>query len=916
MAKLREESLNTLLAQLLDGHDGLTATPEARSGGAAIDITARHAGAARPAPILMEAKTGDTAANRRAAARQARSRLTDRPRALAFALCYPADLRRDRPAGEAAAAMAIATLTFAPVSRSGGEPAWRKGSAADLAAVLLNADLSRGVVAEAIEHTVREAADALLLAGRAPALADALALPRTEKERRATALIAALMLSNAALLHHRLRLVPTLAEIAPLEAALRPDGGGPAILREAWAAVLGIDYHPVFAPAVAALGALPDEDAREPLRLIVENAVAVADDLASLRFDHAGPLYHRLLASARFDGSFYTNNVSALLLARLAMPEDWADWTDADALSRLRIVDPACGTGTLLMAAMHTIRDRHAEAAGPGTDADPLHLAMVEDVLHGFDINRHGVQLAACNLTLGNPRVDYRRMNLFTMRHGPQPDGGALAGSLELLAAARDEGDLLSLVSPLPTPEGLGAERAQPDAAPGAALPKTFDLVIMNPPFTRDDIRNRQYDRAAQRALQNREGRIAEIVETRDRPAREAIDRTSVATYFSPLADMLSRDRSGRGSATVAKVIPATALVNASGIPERRFLAERFQIETVVTSHDPDRINFSEDTNIHESLLIARRPGPERAATRFVSLARMPRDAHEALLLADRINRRQPLGEWGTERDWPWPRVRAGDWSAAQFYDGALAEAPRDLAALAEDYLAPAGELCEMEPDGRSIRLAFRRDAPDGAPWTAPILWNHPTEDRTTMAARADTRAAPKPGREDYARGLAGKASRLLVANRIYTHRVSVTACYADEPMLGSAWMPVTPRRPDPAFEKALCAWWNSTPGVLTFIQARARKLTYPRYALHSLRGLLVPNPAAADTALLAEAFDEVGGKTLLPWPRMHECPVRARLDLAAARAVRLDGRVVADWRERIAREPTVSGRPIRLPEG
>ena len=41
----------------------------------------------------------------------------------------------------------------------------------------------------------------------------------------------------------------------------------------------------------------------------------------------------------------------------------------------------------------------------------------------------------------------------------------------------------------------------------------------------------------------------------------------------------------------------------------------------------------------------------------------MPQDTHEAILLSDLINRGQPLGEWGTEHSWPWPRVREGDWS-------------------------------------------------------------------------------------------------------------------------------------------------------------------------------------------------------------------------------------------------------------
>ena len=43
-----------------------------------------------------------------------------------------------------------------------------------------------------------------------PLLAEALALPsKTPKDKRAAVLIAALMVSNAALLHHRLRVVDT-----------------------------------------------------------------------------------------------------------------------------------------------------------------------------------------------------------------------------------------------------------------------------------------------------------------------------------------------------------------------------------------------------------------------------------------------------------------------------------------------------------------------------------------------------------------------------------------------------------------------------------------------------------------------------------------------------------------------------------
>ena len=906
MANLEEEALNNCLALLLGGYDGIDVTASKRSIGEAIDITVAHAGTVPPVPILIKAKLGNTSATHLEAAKQARAQLAADPLKIAFGLCYPIGLGNlSRSVPTAKKALQEATLAFAPIEPFEKDPAWREGTVSDLADRLRDPDLARKRVALAIERSVRDAADQLFQAGCSPELASALALPKVNKDLRAAALIAALMLSNAALLHHRLRLVPALAGIVPLENTLGDPGRTPELLRNAWRAILKAGYYPVFAPALAALNTLADSSAREPIRRIAETAVSVADELAAIGFDHAGPLYHRLLESARFDGSFYTHNVSALLLARLVLTEDLADWSCADELARLKIIDPACGTGTLLMGAMQTICDRHECAVG-AVDSDKLQLALVEDVLYGLDINRHGVQLAACNLTLGNPRVDYRRMNLFTMQHGPQPTGTAKVGSLELLWTATNRTDIASLSVPLPSLESLDAQRSMPSDVAEEPLAHLFDLVIMNPPFTRNDIRNRQYGPAERRSLQQREVEIARFLADRDPPAHRAIDQTSVRTFFAPLADLLLKEN----TASFATVLPTTALTTSSGHQQRTFLADRFQIEKIVTSHDPRRINFSENTSIHESLLIARRPGPTRAATRFISLTRMPRDTNEASLLADLINRQQPLGEWGAEHSWPSQRIRDGDWGAAQFYDGRLADALHELTALAGTRLVSAGERCRIEPGGQRVRDAFLREPSEDAVWTVPVLWDHIAHRQTTMTAIADVQATPKPDRERYARFLTEKASRLLIVNRLRTDTVRVTACHATEPLLGSAWIPVRPIKPDSAYERALCAWWNSTPGVLTLLHSRAKALDYVRYSLDALRSLLVPDPDQIEIAPLDEAFTECRSRTLRPWPEMHLCPTRAILDRAAAQVLRIDGRTIADWRERIAHEPTVSKLP------
>ena len=122
------------------------------------------------------------------------------------------------------------------------------------------------------------------------------------------------------------------------------------VLEGAWEEILNKDYAPVFRPALAVLGALRESRAiDDAVRVVAECANRVADSLSDLGYDHAGPLYHRILGSAKSDGAFYTNNLSAIMLARLALHRDFVDWSDPEAVARLRIIDPACGTGTLLM---------------------------------------------------------------------------------------------------------------------------------------------------------------------------------------------------------------------------------------------------------------------------------------------------------------------------------------------------------------------------------------------------------------------------------------------------------------------------------------------------------------------------------------------------------------------------------------
>lgn len=118
--------------------------------------------------------------------------------------------------------------------------------------------------------------------------------------------------------------------------------------------------------------------------------------------------------------------------------------------------------------------------------------------------------------------------------------------------------------------------------------------------------------------------------------------------------------------------------------------------------------------------------------------------------------------------------------------------------------------------------------------------------------------------------------------------------------------MPVTIA--DEAQGQALAAWFNSTPVRLMLLNRRAKTLDYPVWQVAHWREIRIPKPENPAWERLAAAYKEVCEMEMLPM-QDPECRLRSRLDKAAAAALDMDPAELAEWRRRIAAEPTVSGR-------
>ena len=497
----------------------------------------------------------------------------------------------------------------------------RSLSGADVAAQLLSDGLDE--VVQRLKTPVRQS------------LARALDLPATNRGSgqndgySVAAKRGLLVVATAILFHHRVQ------DHLPTESPAGFDGDWPPAsatacaeqdtainaYREAWRAILAVDYRPVFETGRAALAALPaDPDTGQAVRHLAEVVARVSERVSGLRHDLLGRIFHRVLDTARYDGSFYTSTAAAVLLASLAIREQDADWSDPNSVAALRICDPACGTGTLLMAAAERIRDlRNAAGRTNPDDEEALDLLLVEDVLWGYDVNLTATHMAASTLGMLSPTTRFHRMNIHRTLLGVF-DGIPYLGSLDFLS-----GQARLAAWPSATQQ---VESQQGTAEP----PPPMDLVIMNPPFTRDSLRHDQFSSSDEQAIKQREKEVLE-----GQPHRGAARLHSSGGAFTVLSEKMLNT----GAGTLALILPSVVPTAPGNQELRRYLAQRFHIDTIVSSHDPGRIFFSENTSIGEVLLICRRwngEGP-KPPTRVVNLARNPATPMESLATAARIER-------------------------------------------------------------------------------------------------------------------------------------------------------------------------------------------------------------------------------------------------------------------------------------
>ena len=836
----------------------------------------------------------------------------------AIALRYPAAVG---DAHDLRAALSSAHLSYCVFTEDANdvqrfpESGWLDGSVEDLVDMVRLVSVPQRAVDQAaatLEEGIEGAAKHLdeiaeLRANITDEIARRLGMINVPQTRR----MACAIIANALVFHEHIagmhREVEPLAKVCG-DGVDNPQGE----VLAAWGKILGINYWAIFAIAKDILEQLPSGDAAVILRRLRQTAQSVNATGVDNAHDLTGRIFQRLIADRKYLATFYTLPASAALLARLAVAKmEGVDWSSVEAIGKLRIGDFACGTGALLSAVYEQVAARHERAGG---DAKALHKVMMEEVLYGCDVMPSAVHITGSTLSGVEPSVLFNGSHLYTMPYGRMKDDTVMIGSLELLQSS----NVLTLFNTSDPAMRTGSAGEETAAQIRAEVPDNgYDLVIMNPPFTR---------------ATNHEGAHADITN----PAFAAFDATDddqtamgdrvnrlgdktcyhgnagVASAFAALAH-----KKIKPGGVLALVLPLSATAGLSWQRFRRMLGKHYKDLTVFTlaAADNHDLSFSSDTGLAECLVVARRITEHESSDGsgyFASLHRRPSGFALASALA---NSALDGGQIRRIEDGPYggtplmvgedlagetitaPRGAAGEgWRAVRLSDHSLAQTAYALSQskmwlpgsaspfeLKTSLLGRVGKLGLVHRDitGPAPRGPFDQAAPSLTA-TYPALWNHKATKETCLVCVPDSQLLVRQGMENKAAEVWATASRAHLNLDFRFNSQPLTVAFTEQASIGGrAWPNVI--FSDERFDYALAVWANSTLGLLCFWWHSNRQFAgrgtttiraAPTFPVLDFRALADRQLRTAETI-----FNDLRDKELKPAYLADADPIRALLD-------------------------------------
>ncbi len=496
----------------------------------------------------------------------------------------------------------------------------------------------------------------------------------------------------------------------------------------------------------------------------------------------------------------------------------------------------------------------------------------------------------------------------------------------------------------------------------------SFDMVIMNPPFTRDTghegkkigVPNPMF--AAFRSTVEQQRAMARATE-------RLLENTSYhgnageASAFLVLANRKLKD-----DGTLALVMPLSLMLGDAWEESRQLLRKSYSeiILISIAGASDNGLSFSADTRMGECLVIGRKSNKNNTRATFVVLNERPSSTMTGSSAAGQIHQLKegnlrkledgPVGgslfhfgddPIGYAIDSPLPEK--GSWNLARIKDGALAQAAYQivdcgliwLPGMTKNHAIPVSittvsgigkigpyhmDVNGNTADGR-IRGPFRIESLNSntAP-TYPVLWSHDAARERCMEFEADSEGIIRQGKDSTEDKFAQeKANRIWLEashchfNRDFRFNSQSTAMQftSKKTIGGRAWPLISLANAEQ--EKALVLWANSSLGLLLHWwhanKQQAGRGSIGVSALGSLPVLDVTKLSDEAFSKAVAIFDDMRHRELRPINEIAQDAVRQEIDVRLATEVLgFPPELVAPegpltlLRQKLAVEPSITG--------
>ncbi|MCY4188083.1 MAG: hypothetical protein OXD30_06325 [Bryobacterales bacterium] len=692
---------------------------------------------------------------------------------------------------------------------------WLTGNVDDLADAIEHLSLSERQLyagTAALETVVRNAAALLAEYSGEPALSR-IATKLHQRAGEQTERMAAAIFVSAFVFHSA---IDKQDGIPPVPLAGSIDKGN---LLRTWDTILAMNYWPIFSTARELVWELPLVAVAEVMDRIAEWIPKLARLGTTTYHDLTGRMFQTLITDRKFLASFYTLPTSACLLAELAADRLQVKWSDRAAIQRLRIADFACGTGALLSAAQRAIYRRCRRA---GLDDKTLHAAMMERGLTGLDIMPAATHLTCSMLSSAHPSLEYGQSQIHTMPYGNK-GGKTHIGALDLL----DSEHSYSLFA---TGESIGSKETESHREHSVMIKNTsYDLVIMNPPFTRPLGHEGVVEGVP---ISSFAGFRTAADEQREMASKLKMYRAKFGHGYAGLASnfMDLAHRKLKDGGILALVLPFTFTQGKSWEKSRLALHANYSdihLLSIANTGSTERA-FSADTGMAECLLLATKKAENNGRTLFSSLDARPAFLLDASITAKSVKK---LASQGSILNAGAAGVRSSDIiTTAQNLQESRLFLPRQSKPLALPmvrlgkvakrgfYSMNIGRLIPCDKRTIVSKAPFWiRSLRQGEVPTWPALWNHDAKRERKLVVDIDTCAEIQDGYEKKAENVwDSTASKLHINQDFRLNSQSTSMCFTSEKCLGGrAWPNIIPV--DSHHEIPLLLWCNSVLGLIMY---------------------------------------------------------------------------------------------------